>query len=231
MKGARPMCVGRPRAIMEEYLFMRTLLLPIRIQNNSGENNMKLARLLQFVAALVLALPSFSTSGAQDTASSHEWRQSQKTDASRGTSYTQFTLAGKFLKSPKSDVSNRPALRLECRPSGRRSGEFSEAYLLIGAPLKIDFVEPEQITAGISYYQKVSVQYRLDDGKPKQQQWTPGGDKTSASIPKDELREMLGAHTVVITLTESPGAEVTTQFDIPDPAQVAETCGLEVRRR
>jgi hypothetical protein len=193
---------------------------------------MKLARLLQFMAALVLALASFSTSGAQDTPSSREWRQSQKTDASRGTSYTQFTLAGKFLKWPKSDVSNRPALRLDCSPAVQKSRrEFSGAYLLIGVPLKIDFVEPPEITSGISYYPKISVEYRLDEGKPQQEQWTPGPDKTSASIPKDKLREMLGAHTVVITLTESQGAEVTTQFDIPDPAQVAETCGLEIHRK
>jgi hypothetical protein len=191
---------------------------------------MKLARSLQLVP-LMLALALSSTPGSQDTASLHEWRQSPKTDASRGTSYTQFTLAGKFLKSPPRDASNQPALRLECGPSGRRSREFSGAYLVVGVPLKIDFVEPDAITAGIEYYPKVSVEYRLDEGKPHEEQWPPGADKIAASIPKDALREILGAHSIAIRVTESQGAEVTAQFDIPDSVQVAQTCGLKLRRK
>ncbi len=188
---------------------------------------MKTAYLL-LLAPLVLPLVSFSAFTAQQPAPTQQWEQSQETDARRGTTYTQFTLAGKFLKPPRNSGSDRPTLVVKCTPDRHSRGsnrKFSAGSLRVGTPLKIDWVEPEVIH-GIAYYAKVSVRYRLDEGKARQDQWSPGEDETTASFPKSMLKEMLRARTVLITMNEDHGAEVALQFDMPDPTQVAEACGM-----
>jgi anaerobic ribonucleoside-triphosphate reductase len=69
---------------------------------------------------------------------------------------------------------------------------------MVGDPLKIDWVEPEEIHR-ISYFPKVAVEYRLNDGKEEKENWTPGTDKTSASFSKGSFEKMLRAQTVEIT--------------------------------
>src|SRR6202044_3509512 len=106
---------------------------------------MKAAPLLLLVS---LALASFGFSGMapQQAPAPPVWRQSQKTNPSRGTTYTRFTLEGKFLKAPQGDFPNRPALVLDCAPGkGSRKGKFVAADILIGPSMKIDYVEPQEI--------------------------------------------------------------------------------------
>ena len=160
------------------------------------------------------------------------WRQSQKTDAAAGTTYTRFTLAGKFLKSPQGDVPNRPAIVLDCAP-GRGShphkGRLLSGNLLVGAPLKIVYVEPEEIH-GTSYYPKVSIHYRLDNAKEEIEKWSSGTEKASASIASGALKKMLRAHTVEITADDDHGSPVVMQFDMPDPTPVEAGCGVDYQK-
>jgi hypothetical protein len=163
-----------------------------------------------------------------------KWRQSQKKDMIRGIDYTQFTLAGKFLKWPEKDASNRPTLEVDCEIDKRSSGskgKFWRAFFLAGTPLTTEYVEPNEITAGISYYQKIPVHYRLDDGKEKNEQWSPGLDKNSASIPKGVFKRMFEAHAVVISVNEINAAEVSAQFEMPDTAEIAQACGIGYPRK
>jgi hypothetical protein len=139
---------------------------------------------------------------------------------------------GKFLRSP-SDVSNGPALAVDCIPtkvSHKSEGKYVAGNLLVGTALKIDYVEPAEIH-GTSYYQKVSVRYRFDDGKEEGEEWTPGTDKTSASFSKDSLKKMLRVHTVEITANDSRGSQVVMQFDMPDSAPVEEACDVDLRKK
>jgi hypothetical protein len=157
------------------------------------------------------------------------WRQSQKTDASGGTSYTRFTLAGKFVKSPEGDVQNRPTFVLDCVPSEesyRHKSRLLAGNLVVGTALKIVYVEPEEIH-GTSYFQKVRVLYRLDSAKEELERWSPGTDKTSASIPEDALKKILRAHTVELTLDDDHGLPFVIQFDMPDPTPVETGCGID----
>lgn len=90
-----------------------------------------------------------------------------------------FTLVGKFLKPLEGDTTNRPALVVDCSSYNRsHRSKFWRGNLVVGDPLKIDWVEPEEIH-GISYFPKVAVEYRLNDGKKEKENWTPGTDKTS----------------------------------------------------
>ena len=187
---------------------------------------MKTAYLL-LLTPLVSLPVSFSSFTAQQSPPTQQWARSQVADARRGTTYTQFTLAGKFLKPPRNSGSDGPTLVVTCtfdKHSRGSNGKFSAGSLRVGSPLKIDWVEPEVIH-GIAYYPKVSVRYRLDEGRARKDQWSPDGDETSASFPKSVLKEMLRARTVLITMDEDHGAEVAVQFDMPDPTHVAEACG------
>ena len=180
------------------------------------------------LAAPLSALPQLTPAPAQ------KWRQSHKTDAARGISYTQFTLAGKFVKWPEKDAENRPSLEGDCRTpeeSGGLMEKLWHAYYFAGTPLTVQYVEPNAITTGISYFQKIDVRYRLDSGKEKKEQWLPGPDKTSVSIPKDVLKKMLAAHNVVITVNEVNAKEVSAQFEMPDSAELAQACGIGVHKK
>jgi hypothetical protein len=181
---------------------------------------------------LPLALVSFGLPATPpfQTQPDHVWRQSLKTDAARGTAYDQYTLTGKFLKSPKNgDLSNRPALVIDCNPpkeTRNGKGKFESASFLLGTGLKIHYVEPAEIH-GTSYFPKVFVQYRINDGKDVKEQWAPGSDKASALITKDTMKKLLRAQTVDITTSDDTGATVVMKFDMPDPAPVAQGCNVD----
>jgi hypothetical protein len=185
---------------------------------------------LLMLAPLALLLAPFTTPAPQQAPSTGGWQQSQRTDASGDKSSTRFTLLGKFLTRPKKDVEDPPALVVTCKPHASRR-KFSTAYVNVGAPLNIEYVEPDEIKAGTSYFPKVNVQYRLDDGKEEKEQWTPGAEKISASIPKAALEKMLRARTVQIKAAEFHGGEISMQFDVPDSTQLGAACGLPVRKK
>jgi hypothetical protein len=160
------------------------------------------------------------------------WRPLQKTDDARAMTYIRFTLVGKFLGSQRDAAADRPALAIDCIPnkdSQTAKGTFLAANLLIGTPLKIAYVEPEEIH-GTSYFPKVSIRYRADQGKDEQEKWSPGTDKTSVSIPKDALKRVLRAHSVEITANDDRGAQVTMQFNMPDPTSVEDACDVDYHK-
>ncbi|HYL67970.1 MAG TPA: hypothetical protein VEX69_02295 [Candidatus Limnocylindria bacterium] len=185
---------------------------------------------LLLLASLALLVAVFTTWGQQQAPSKGGWQQAQKTDANGDKSSIQFTLLGKFLTRAKKDSGDPPALVVTCKPQSSRR-KFSSASINVGAPLNIEYVEPDEIKAGTSYYQKVNVQYRLDDRKVEKELWTPGTEKISASIPKGALEKMLRAQTVQIKVTEFRAGEISMQFEIADPAQLGAACGLPVRNK
>jgi hypothetical protein len=175
-------------------------------------------------AAVGIAQPA-----PQQASSPHAWRQSQANDAAHTFTYTHFTLAGDFVAAPH-DPANRPALVVDCIPGDGphpAKGKYLTANLLAGTTLKIVYVEPEEIR-GMSYDPKVAVRYRSDDAKAEQQeQWSAGTDKTSATVPKDSLKQILRAHTVTITADDEHGSHVAMRFNIPDSARVEQGCNID----
>ena len=172
----------------------------------------------------------FAEPAPQQPSSAHGWRQSQKTDAARAMTYTQFTLVGKFLTPPQNVVSDRPALVVDCIPANEShsKGRLLSGNLLVGTPLKIIYVEPEEIH-GTSYFPKIVVRYRTDKAKEDQENWSPSTEKekTSASIPKDSLKKILRARSVAITAEDEHGSPVAMQFDMSDPAAVEAGCNVD----
>jgi hypothetical protein len=189
----------------------------------------------KYLSLIILAAGaglSFGAFAKPQPAAGPDWQASQRTDY-HGTTYTQFTLAGRFVKRPHADVTAPPSLVVNCEPTKEsrwsRQG-FRDASLRVGTNLKIDYIEPEEIR-GMSYDPKVTVRYRLDDGKEEQEEWAPGADKTSSSLPKEALKKLLQAHTVLITANEDAAGEVEMQFDMPDPGKVSQACHLKIHRK
>jgi hypothetical protein len=186
-------------------------------------------------ASLFLLVPlawgAFAFLGAvpQQAGSAQEWRQTDRTDAVRG-AYSRYSLEGKFLKTPPGEVTSRPSLVVDCS-SNNRSGKskFVRGTLVVGDPLKIDWVEPEEIH-GISYFPKVLVVYRLDEGKQDKEDWSPANDKTSATFSKGSLEKMLRAHTVEISAEDARGSQVAMQFDMPGGTVVEQGCDVDHKK-
>jgi hypothetical protein len=172
---------------------------------------------------------AFSAAVPQQAGVAQDWRQTERTDAVRG-AYTRYSLAGKFLKTAPGDASNRPSLVVDCSPNNR-SGKpkFVRGTLVVGDPLKIDWVEPEEIK-GISYFPKVLVVYRLDDAKQDKEDWSPANDKTSATFSKGSLEKMLRAHTVEISAEDARGSQVAMQFDMPGGTVVEQGCDVDHKK-
>jgi hypothetical protein len=185
---------------------------------------MKLAPVF-LLAPLACFSFAFSAVAPLQSPSAQGWRQTQRTDPVRG-EYTRFSLVGKFVNPPAGDFSSRPSLVVDCGTYNRsHKSKFARGTLVVGDPLKIDWVEPEEIH-GISYFPKVSVLYRLNDAKEEKEDWTPSADKTSASFPKGSLEKMLRAHTVEITADDKSGSQVVMQFDMPDAAAIEQGCDV-----
>ena len=83
----------------------------------------------------------------------------------------------------------------------------------------------------MSYYPKVAVVYRLNDGKEDKENWTPGTDKTSASFPKSSFEKILHAQTLEMTAEDNQGSEVIMQFEMPDPTSVEQNCDVDVHKK
>jgi hypothetical protein len=193
-----------------------------------GDKIMKPALPL-LLMALFLTSVGLSSMAAQEASSAHVWRESVKTDANRGTVYNRYTLTGKFLKAPqRGDTANRPALVVDCNSAKERRGKakFVSASLLVGAALKIDYVEPSEIR-GTSYFPKVSARYRINDGKEEQENWDPGSDKGSAAMTKDALKKMLRGQTVDITVNDDSGTPIVMKFDMPAATAVEQACSVD----
>jgi len=185
--------------------------------------------LLLLLVPLAWSSFGFAQAAPQQSPSAHVWRQLQTTDAAHTYTYTRFTLAAK-MTTPHDQVPNRPTLAVDCIPgngSHPAKGRFLAANLLVGTTLKIVYVEPEEIR-GTSYFPKIVVRYRTDDAKDEQEeQWSAGTAKTSASIPKDSLRNILRAHTVSMTVDDDHGSQLIMLFDMPDPTLVEDACSVD----
>jgi len=168
-----------------------------------------------------------------------KWQRVDKSDPLRGTSYSQFALDGKFLTPPKVATSDTPFFIVKCIPGGHKkvgggyiNGKLMDAYITVHGVV-------DRTPRG-----HVVVQYRLDDGKMHTEDWNIGSDGTAIFPPEIELNTVLYGHftkhkegtnpptrKLVIGVDEYMGSEIVMQFDLPDPTEMADACGLLIRKQ
>jgi hypothetical protein len=199
---------------------------------------------LYLATACIAQAPTAQSTTAQPsttqptTSQAPTWQREDKTDPLRGTSYSQYTLTGKFLTPPKMHTEDSPVFIVKCIPGGHHkvnggytNGKLLDAYITARAV--------------VNYSPRgVGVQYRLDDGKMHTELWGVATDGTAIFLPEIELNTVLyghfmkhkegtndPVHKVIIGVNEYLGAEVVLQFDLPDPAEMADACGLLIRKQ
>ena len=166
-----------------------------------------------------------------------EWIRTERTDAFRGTRYVQFELAGHFLTPPR-DAGRGPRLVVQCLPGEHsvgyhvfKNGRTLAAYLIVGPVLD-------------SHLSRLTVQYRLNDGKIQTEIWGISTDFSGAFFGETTLNNLLYGHIaahkenstppvskVVIATDEFAGGEIVMQFDMPNPDALAEACGIVYHRQ
>jgi hypothetical protein len=200
---------------------------------------MRVTRALFWVA--ITALPLFAQQQDAPT-----WKQEQKTEAFRGTSYTQFTLQGKFLTQPQQSPLPNPEMVVQCIAGedhrGHTKGKFITGYVVTGAVLDTAIDSKGNSAIG--------VQFRLDDGKIHSVNW--GHSKNFSAIffymPSlglfagsgyEQFANLLYGHEmyhkektspqvrkILVDVPEYLGGEIVMQFDLPDSTNVADACGI-----
>ena len=186
------------------------------------------------------------------------WSRTEKTDMLSGVSSLRFALRGKFLQAPRQDAAGEPYLVVDCDPTkssirGRVHGRVLDAYVDVGAVMNSEvYVSRGLVTTTVN--KVVSVQYRRDDERKIQSQdWERSTDFSSlylsfhAGLIRDagelHLSELLYSHAglhnensspqvqkVVISVPEYLGAAIVMEFDFPDSAAVADSCGLIIHK-
>lgn len=169
-----------------------------------------------------------------------EWSRAAKTDQLTGASSVEFTLLGKFLAAPNGPgAAARPALVARCSPGerswGHFGGKFLEGYVLVGSV--VDTHGSIVREAGIP------VRYRLDDGKVQSGTWTESTNYAGVFFSWADFANLLYGHMlphkenssppvrkVVISIPEFQAADIVAQFDMPEPSEVADACGITRRK-
>jgi hypothetical protein len=187
--------------------------------------------------AFVLGLAFLAVAAAQQAP---VWASNPVKDAFRGTEYTQFSLAGKFVTAPLHASSNNPVLMLDCIPgaegSGKHGGVLAGAFLYPGHSVADDH-------GSHSKNGRIRTEYRLDDGKVHAEFLDPSTDFKAVSLKAPRCGNCVlddwfygDAHKdasssqvrkIVLNLSEFKGGNVVIQFDLPDITQVASACGLK----
>lgn len=161
------------------------------------------------------------------------WTKEDKEDALRGTRFVQYTLQGKFLTAPRNVAADaKPSIVVRCTPGsferGHLHGKFMNGYVYVGT-----VVDSQERTTSTGLH----VHFRLDDGKLQTAPWGVSTDYSSMFFGSIDFNTLLYGHfmphkegtnppvkKVVLGVDEFLGGEVVMQFDMPDPAEVADAC-------
>jgi len=151
----------------------------------------------------------------------------------------QYSLEGKFLTSPQNATPNtHPVIIAQCTPGDfnhhTAHGKLLKAYIFVGGVLDSHVASDSG--------SRVTVQFRLDDGKLQTDYWTASTNFSALFFnpyfPEGGFATMLYGHMlphkentsppvkkIVLGVPEYLGGEVVMQFDMPDPTEVADACG------
>jgi hypothetical protein len=185
-------------------------------------------RIFVFTLTLALASVSFGQS----------WTKENQTDQLRGTTSVVFRLEGKFLTPPsKSAPDAQPAMIADCTPGsfgwGKLHGKMLRGYIYVG-----------HTVVDVGGYTSRAIEFRLDDGKVQRAAVEPSTDSSSIFYDHLVFTNFLYGHMmfhkenttppvrkIVISVPEYVGGAIVMQFDMPDPTEVADTCGLILHKR
>jgi len=168
--------------------------------------------------------------------SGQTWKDTPTTDPLRGTNYDQFELVGKYLTAPRNaSPDSTPSLIVRCQKDpkafhGHARGKFIGGYIYTQSVVDSGAGGSEG---------SVRVQYRRDDGKLQDAFWSHSTDFSSVFFQDIDFNTIMfghfmphkegtgpQTHKLVVGMQEFLGTEIVVQFDLPEDADVLETCGV-----
>ena len=179
--------------------------------------------------------------GASSVLAQTMWEKSEQRDTFRDKTVVQFELKGSFLTPPSEAAIGAPSLIAHCEPGKHllTNGKFLDAFVLVGAVVGAKVELRQNAIVGSSSPVVVPVQYRLDGGKVQREEWKPREDHRGAYFKDSTLNNLLFGHTLphkpgsgdairkaTIALDEFMHGEVVMQFEMPNPDQIADACGV-----
>jgi hypothetical protein len=183
--------------------------------------------------AAVLLLPTLLQTPIQllPDPTSPQWVRKAYTDSFSGTALVSFTLTGRFLDPPQHGHLAAPVWVTVCQPKPTHNGKDLYDGLLVKSYVEFGTVL-NSTSAGLP------VIYRLDDGKAKAELWSSATAGTAAFLERFPLNTVLYGHylphransnpatkKLVLKVDEAYAASIVAEFDIPDPDDMARTCG------
>lgn len=189
-----------------------------------------------FSVAIWMTVSVLLSTAQTTSVETSQWRHEERTDPLRGTAFSQFSLAGKFLTAPRNSPDAQPLMVVRCTRGkdhhGHTNGKFVSGYIFVGG-----VVDSNVNGSGEG---AVSVEFRLDDGKLQSETWGRSTDFSAIFFRGyDVFANLLYGHhmyhnentnpqvrKVVIGVPEFLGGEVVMQFDMPDATEVADACGI-----
>jgi hypothetical protein len=173
-----------------------------------------------------------------------QWVKVEKTDALRGTKFVQYSLNGIFLTPPSNATADaHPTLIAQCVLGDfyrhKAHGKILKSYINVGTVLDSQ--------VGNDLNSRVKVEFRLDDGKVQTDEWSHSTDFSALFFnpydPNGGFNNLLYGHRLphkentnppvkkaVISVQEYLGGNVVMQFDMPDPTEVADACGVIIHK-
>lgn len=119
------------------------------------------------VAVCMMVCVLLGTAQTSERMETSQWQQEQRTDPLRGTTFSQFSLAGKFLTAPRNSPNTNPLMIVRCVRGkdhrGHTNGKFLSGYVFVGGVVDSNVNESGESA--------VSVEFRLDDGKLQSESW------------------------------------------------------------
>jgi hypothetical protein len=192
---------------------------------------------IAIAAACLLSVTTLSAFSQQDVkedglkTGTSAWIRKNSSDSFSGVSLVTFTLTGRFLDPPQHGNLAAPVWITVCEPKRTHNGK--DLYDGLLAKSYIDFGSVLSSTIN-----GLPIVYRLDDGKPKAELWSSGTAGTAAFLDRNSLNTVLYAHfmphransnpptkKLVVKVAEFNAASIVAEFDIPDPDEIARTCG------
>ena len=195
-----------------------------------------------FLLSAVVAFPQTKSTARLPA----QWTRTETLDRFTGATSTVFTLQGTFVVAPSRSGSKAPVIMAQCRTNKKGKGELLNTLIEIGATLDSHAGIQDDVVAGVRAYSGVSAEYRLDGGPVKRFPPLAHSEdfsvlylesaKSSFGLIELFLPDLLYEHhkepvkQAVIRVPEWQGGFVVMQFDMPDPTELAETCGIYHKR-
>jgi len=181
---------------------------------------------VRLIIKIAIGLLLIASASAQEPAG---WHYIKTDDPLHGKVHDIFVLDGRYLTPPRTAVQGFiPSIVVTCS-----DGKLENTYVNVGAVIVSAGVPTGNPLSDTSNTMKNIrlIKARLDGTKVKVLSDPRGVSTDHKAVfllnTGNQLKSILNAHQVIVSVDEYLGSQVVMQFDMPDPSPVVTTCSKE----